>query len=241
MAVKATADEQDRPRYREIGEWLEKECGRLPVGALLPSESQLADRFGVSRMTARHALERLRESGRIERRRGVGSFVAEPHLHRPDALLRSFTEELRARGMAASSTVLEAGLVVRPVEARALGLDPKSTLVFIDRVRCADGTPVARERVHLPERYRAVLEADLAGGSLHAALRGAGAVLARTSGVVTSRLATAEECRLLLVDEPTALLVETRTVTDPEGAPVETTETAYIGARWAIDTLGSVG
>lgn len=66
-------------------------------------------------------------------------------------------------------------------------------------------------------------------------------MLARTSGVVTSRLATAEECRLLLVDEPTALLVETRTVTDPEGTPVETTETAYIGARWAIDTLGSVG
>ena len=55
MAVKATADEQDRPRYREIGEWLEEECGRLPAGALLPSEPQLADRFGVSRMTARHA------------------------------------------------------------------------------------------------------------------------------------------------------------------------------------------
>lgn len=240
MPARATADEQARPRYREIGEWLAEECERLPAGSLLPSETQLADRFGVSRMTARHALEKLRESGRVERRRGVGSFVAAPPLHRPEALLRSFTEELRNRGVSASSIVLEAGLVIRPTEA-ALGLDPKSTLVFVDRIRCADGVPVARERVHLPEKYRAVLESDLAGGSLHAALRDLGAVLTRTSGVVTSRLATAEECRLLMVSEPAALLVETRTVTDAEGVPVETTETAYIGARWAIDTLGSVG
>lgn len=241
MPARATADEQAQPRYREIGEWLAEECERLPAGSLLPSETQLADRFGVSRMTARHALEKLRESGRVERRRGVGSFVAAPPLHRPEALLRSFTEELRNRGVSASSIVLEAGLVIRPAEAAALGLDPKSTLVFVDRVRCADGVPVARERVHLPEKYRAVLESDLAGGSLHAALRDLGAVLARTSGVVTSRLATAEECRLLMVSEPAALLVETRTVIDPAGVPIETIETAYLGTRWAIDTLGSVG
>ena len=59
--------------------------------------------------------------------------------------------------------------------------------------------------------------------------------------MVTSRLATAEECRLLMVSEPAALLVETRTVIDPAGVPIETTETAYLGTRWAIDTLGSVG
>lgn len=233
-------DDAARPRYLEIGEWLTAECDRLPVGTLLPSESQLAERFGVSRMTARHALESLREAGRIERRRGVGSFVAGPQLHRRDAALRSFSEEVAVRGMSAGSIVLETSMVVRPAEAAALGLDPKSPLVYVDRVRLADGVPMARERVHMPERYRAVLDADLATGSLHDALSELGAQLVRTRGVVTSRLATSEECELLQVGEPAALLVETRTVTDGAGVPVETTETAYIGARWAIDTLGSV-
>lgn len=234
-------EEQIQPRYQEIGEWLVEECSRLPAGTLLPSESQLATKFNVSRMTARHALEKLRESGKIERRRGVGSFVADPQLHRREAVLRSFTEEIAARGMVASSIVLDMSLVVRPSEARELGLDPKSTLIAIDRIRCADGVPVARERVHLPEeKYRAVLDRDLSAGSLHAALLDLGATLTQTRGVVTARLATLEECNLLQVEAPAALLVETRTVSDSNGVPVENTETAYLGTRWAIDTLGAV-
>ncbi|WP_081379353.1 GntR family transcriptional regulator [Actinomyces oris] len=241
MPAGEIGEEQIQPRYQEIGEWLAEECSRLPAGTLLPSESQLATKFNVSRMTARHALEKLRESGKIERRRGVGSFVADPQLHRREAVLRSFTEEIAARGMVASSIVLDMSLVVRPSEARELGLDPKSTLIAIDRIRCADGVPVARERVHLSEeKYRAVLDRDLSAGSLHAALLDLGATLSQTRGVVTARLATSEECNLLQVEAPAALLVETRTVSDSNGVPVENTETAYLGTRWAIDTLGAV-
>lgn len=158
-------DDAARPRYLEIGEWLTAECDRLPVGTLLPSEPQLAERFGVSRMTARHAPESLREAGRIERRRGVGSFVAGPQLHRRDAALRSLSEEVAVRGMSAGSIVLEASMVVRPAEAAALGLDPKRPLVYVDRVRLADGVPMARERVHMPERYRAAAESAVAAGA----------------------------------------------------------------------------
>ena len=143
--------------------------------------------------------------------------------------------------MVASSIVLDMSLVVRPSEAKELGLDPKSTLIAIDRIRCADGVPVARERVHLSEeKYRAVLDRDLSAGSLHAALLDLCATLAQTRGVVTARLATSEECNLLQVEAPAALLVETRTVLDSNGVPVENTETAYLGTRWAIAPLGAV-
>ncbi|QIK73167.1 GntR family transcriptional regulator [Propioniciclava coleopterorum] len=228
--------EQRVARYKEIESWLRAKCQSSAPGTLLPPELELAEQFQVSRMTARQAVQNLAQEGLIERRRGVGSFVAAQPLHRADAVLYSFTQDMTRRGLRPTSKVLAAAVGTAPAEAEALGLPSTAWVVRIDRIRYANDLPVARERVTLPGDYAGVLEYDLAAGSLHAALADMGRVMARASGYVMARLATGEDAKLLDLELPATLLVETRLITDVEGRPVERTETSYVGSRWVIDT-----
>lgn len=223
-------------RYREIEQWLTERCRALPAGSQLPSETELAAKFSVSRMTARQAMVNLDQAGLVERRRGAGTFVAPSRLHRLDNVLLSFTEDMALRGMSAQSRVLSATIATSPDNAVALGLAPAAWLVCIDRVRLADGVPLARERVFLPGDLHEVLDSDLQNGSLHVALIRLGRVISGARGYVTARLASTEEAELLGLVYPAVLLVERRTITDDRGNPIEHTETAYVASRWVIDT-----
>lgn len=226
----------DAPKFRQIEDWLRSECVRLGTGGVLPSETEVADRFQASRMTARRAFNILAGDGLIERRRRVGSIVLPRPLHREEAVLHSFTDEMRRRGMTASSRVLSAQVGVDPEAAARLTLDPSAWVVTIRRVRCGDGTPLALETTALPGEYAAVLDADLEHGSLHAALAALGRRMVRATGFVTARLADPDEARLLDLTPPAALLMETRLINDAEGRHVESTQTAYAGGRWVLDT-----
>lgn len=225
-----------KARHVAIEEWLRGQCTSLPAGSRLPTENELALRFDVSRMTVRQAYQRLAQQGLIERRRGAGSFVLPPPLHREEATLRSFTQDMRSRGLTPTSKVVTAEVGANPALAATLGLPPAQWVVSIERVRYADGVAVAIERTALPGEFAAVLDADLEHGSLHQALASLGRELGRATGYVTARMATAEEARLLALSMPAALLVETRLITDSEGRSVESTQSAYVGSRWVIDT-----
>jgi GntR family transcriptional regulator len=225
-----------QPRYQEIEDWLTELCNSLPAGSLLPSEPELAARFSVSRMTARQAVQNLARAGRIDRRRGAGTFVAPPRLHRDEGILLSFTEDMRRRGMKTSSRVIRSEIVTSPDDAVALGLQPSSWVVKIERVRFADDVPLALERVRLPGSLSAVLDADLEHTSLHEWIRRAGHTIDHATGYVTARLADKGDAELLELTLPAALLVESRMVYDGNGRPLERTETAYVASRWVIDT-----
>lgn len=229
-------DEPGRARYLEIEEWLRLECSTREPGTPLPTEAEAAERFGVSRMTARHAFQRLAQQGLIARRRGARSFVLPAPLHRQEAVLHSFTDDMRARGLEPSSRLLMGELRAEPGSAAALGLPPSAWIVVIKRVRYADGVAVALETAALPGEFAHVLEADLEHGSLHQALADLGREMGRATGYVTARMATAEEAMALELTTPAALLVETRLISDVANRPVEHTETAYVASRWAIDT-----
>ncbi|MCU1637925.1 MAG: GntR family transcriptional regulator [Microbacteriaceae bacterium] len=233
-----------RPRYQAIEEWLTEQCKSLPPGSLLPSEPELALQFSVSRMTARQAVQNLAKSGLVERRQGAGTFVAPPLLHRREGVLLSFTEDMRRRGMKSSSRLLTGEVVISPEDAIALGLQPSSWVVRLERVRFADEMPLAIERVFLPGEFSAVLDYDLEHGSLHDALRDMGRQISHAHGYVTARLATSAEAEILGLTTPAPLLVESRTIYDTVERPVERTETCYVASRWVIDTgtyaLGSM-
>lgn len=230
------AKTRGRARHLDIEEWLRAQCAALPAGSGLPTEVEVAEQFGVSRMTARQAFQRLAQLGMIERRRGAGSFVLPTPLHREESVLHSFTQDMLARGLTPRSRILRAEVGTAPAAAAALGLSPAQWVVTIERVRYADDVAVALERTALPGEFAPVLEADLERGSLHQALADLGRQMGRASGYVTARLATNEEARLLDLVVPAALLVETRLVTDLAGRPIESTESAYVGSRWVMDT-----
>ncbi|MFT4218433.1 MAG: GntR family transcriptional regulator [Micropruina sp.] len=225
-----------RPMYEVIEEWLVEQCETLGPGGNLPSEVAVAERFGASRMTARRAFQNLAEKGLIERHRRIGSRVRPAPLHRQDSVLRPLTDEMRRRGLTPTSRLIHAGLGPNPLAAQQLGLPATEWVLTIQRLRFADGTPVALETACLPNDFADVLEEDLEQGSLHAALAHLGRTPARATGHVTARLATDEEADLLELDPPAALLVESRLIVDSTGRRVESTQSAYVGSRWVLDT-----
>src|SRR3954447_8155412 len=97
------------PRYLEIERSLREQIAAARPGDPLPSDADLCARFGVSRMTARQAVQALAAEGLLLRRPGHGTFVAERPFHRRMGRLLSFSAEMRGRGLEPSSRVLAAG------------------------------------------------------------------------------------------------------------------------------------
>ena len=189
-------------------------------------------------MTVRQALQELTNAGLVDRHRGKGTFVASRPMHRRAGVFLSFSDEMAWRGKVASSRVVAAGLApARPEEIDALGLEPDAEVVRVERVRLADGVPIAFEDAAVLAEYRDVLDADLVGGSLHEALERLGVVATSASGTVTARAARRAEAASLDIPTRSALLVELRLLFDQHGRPFERTETRYVADRYVIDVI----
>jgi GntR family transcriptional regulator len=227
----------DVPRYRTIEQALRERIAARRPGDALPSDSDLCAEFGVSRMTARNAMNRLAEEGLVLRLPGRGSYVAEPPSHRRADRLMSFSSEMTRRGRVPSSIIVDRE--IRPAwrsAATDLHIREGEPIVFLRRVRCADGEPVALETALLIRPTSpAVMAADLRGESLHAVLTAAGFALRRGTALVTAGPASKEDARLLDVMRGDPMLVERRIILDAHGRPIEATESRYPADRYAID------
>jgi len=160
-----TKQSEARERVRDLIE-------QLSVGDSIPSERQLSQDLGVSRLTVRAALDDLVREGQLIRRRGSGTFVSEPKIAQ-ELTMSSFTDEIRARGMTPGSKTLD--LRVVPAGARLgriLHVSPSEGIVVAKRLRLADRDPLAIETLHVRESLIPDLSAkDLENGSFYALLR----------------------------------------------------------------------
>jgi GntR family transcriptional regulator len=117
----------------------------------LPNEAKLAERFGVSKITVRQALQELADLGYIRREHGRGTFVERRKFDEGPRELTSFTEEMRRHDLVAKSRILSQNTVeADAIVADALHVPPKSPIFVLKRVRLADGQPVSVQTAHIP-------------------------------------------------------------------------------------------
>jgi GntR family transcriptional regulator len=226
--------------YGQIEDWL---AGEIAVGALvpgdrLPTEHDLAEWFGVSRMTLRHALAELARRGLVTRTTGRhgGTFVAAPKLEQDLTTLAGFSEQLRRAGMVAGARVLSALLrPAGPAAAAALQIGEDDEVYEIRRIRLADGRPIVLER----------LESRL-DGSLYELLEvryGLRPHRARES--LEPVTAGVREAEALEVAEGAPLMLVERTAYARSGEPLEFARDLFRGDRtrvvmWTSELAGDM-
>jgi len=222
----------DRSKFRALVDELRRAIESLPVGSPVPSERALAADSGVSRMTARRALDELTREGRLVREVGRGSFVARPAVNL--ALhLTSFTEDMAARGITASSRVLRIALQrADALTAESLGLAEGSSVVRLDRVRLADGLPMAIERTTLDaEVVPGFSDIDFTNSSLYGELEHRyNVVFDAGEQTIRAAIVRPEDAAELGVDEGSAVLEFVR-VSSRSGQTIERTVSTYPGDR----------
>jgi len=222
-------------RYEQIAEYLKGLIAAASPGDRLPSDAELCERFEVSRMTARQAVQLVAADGLIDRRRGAGTFVRSQPVLRDLGSPLSFSESMRKRGMTASSKILEWGEIPPSAgERTALRLADGDSAQVLERLRMADGTPMAIERVVMPVDLARSIAGDLENGSLHAAFERAGRYPTEALAEVSARHPTKRQRELLELPTSGIVLCEARTITDQDGEPLESTETFYASSRYSF-------
>jgi GntR family transcriptional regulator, N-acetylglucosamine utilization regulator len=203
-------------------------------GDRLPPERELSTRYGCSLITVRRALSELAREGRLERTRGRGTTVLRPRIERDFAATMSFTEEMQDRGLDPETRLVAA----RPESAGervadALGIEPGSPTLYVERLRAADGEPLLLEQVHLPaERFPGLLASDLEHGSLYDLLTERyGTRIVRAREALEPVLLHAREARLLAQRPRTPALLIEGIAFSAEGIPVEFARSYVRGDR----------
>ena len=224
------------PKGQALRAILEDLLATLPPGSALPSERELAERYGLARMTVRGEIERLTAEGSVYRLHGRGTFVAEPRIAQAGALT-SFSEDMLARGQVPGSTVTSSELVAADgFLAGTLEVKAGDACFRLDRVRTADGRPMAIEQVYLPlERFDGVDGIDFADASLFEVLEDRfGVTLGDAEQRVVAVAIKADEAPLLGVPEGAPGLRFHTVTRDRDGAPVLYAMSLYPGDRYEI-------
>lgn len=213
--------------------WIE--AGWLNPGDQVPSEIELADKLGLSRMTARHALDIMVANGQLYRRAGSGTFVAGP---KPPylGLTHSLSSELGELGYEVHSELL--GLEIIPAPPRAvaeLQLPPEraSRVVRLRRLRYVQDEPVSVGRAFLDSRYAAALRKQdyVTTSFLEIVRRVTGLAIVGSRTSVEAVMARHDEADVLHVREGSPLLLMRGTAYAIGMVPVYYASTVFRGDR----------
>jgi GntR family transcriptional regulator len=231
-------------KQRETRERVLELIESLSVGDAIPSERQLGVDLGVSRLTARAALDDLVREGYLVRRRGAGTFVAEPKVPKGGIDITSFSEDMRARGLTPASRTIELRMIPAGARlGRILHVSPSEPVVAAKRLRLADGEPMAIELLHVRSSLVPGLTGeDLEESSFYELLvnRFDLAIVGGTQ-TVEPTVTNEEESQALGVPLHSPALLFERVTRTAEAEVVEYTQSTYRGDRYRIVTEIGVG
>jgi GntR family transcriptional regulator len=141
------------PIYHQLEAYIKQqiESGILMEEAVIPSEREFAERFQISRMTVRQAINNLVADGYLKRQKGKGTFVNKKKVEQELQGMTSFTEDMLSRGMSPSSTLLSFQIIPADKKTAAdLRIEENDFVYKIKRIRLADNAPMAIETAYIP-------------------------------------------------------------------------------------------
>lgn len=234
-------DDGPRPKHVQLSDVLaELATHELGPDTAIPSERELMATYDVSRATVRKAIDSLVAGGLLHRIQGKGTFVAQPRVE-SSLHLASFSEDMRSRGLAPSTRLMRVDEERPPAEvAQALRLGPNGTAWRIDRVRLADGRPMAIEQGWYPRSLFPDLDTEDLAGSLYTLFASRyGVVIDTAEQTLWGEAAAGTTARRLEAAVHTPLLVFRR-VSSAAGRRVEYVVSRYRGDRYQLHmTLGA--
>jgi GntR family transcriptional regulator len=216
------------PLYHQIVENLREliQSGQLTAGEMTPSEWDMSEAYGVSRLTVRRAMDDLVRDGLLIRKHGVGTFVGHTSVAQIYPSELSFTRNMAQIGRKPGSRIV--GLKILPAApeiAQRLGVKSGENVFELVRVRLADDQPLILETTYLSAaRFPGLGEADPMDGSLYSFLSAHYQVdITALDHVLEPTLLTNREAALLEVNPGEPAILSEMVGLTAEGAPVEYT------------------
>ncbi len=226
------------PLYFQLAQHYEAaiRSGSLKVGARLDNEVELAERLGLSRPTVRAAFLYLSNKGMVLRKRGAGTVVAKERIDR-NVELTSLFDDLASAGRSPTTQVIryEVSHASEDV-AQALQLPDKALVICLERLRLADGEPIALMHNYLPAAVVHLSTEMLEQHGLYELLRASGIRLGSATQRMSAKNASAAEARMLNETRGSALLTMERIAYDENGRPVEFAQHLYRASRYSFTT-----
>lgn len=215
---------------RQIGD------GSLALGSRLPAEQDLAQRYGVARMTVRQALGRLSAAGIVERRHGVGTFIASTKSERVTSRLLGFREDAIAHGQEPSTRLLATGYeALSAGDAMLLGVTAGVRALHVSRLRSTNDEPIGHNTVIIVPPYAVELEnIDWTASFYTGAADKLGYEVSEVDQTIESVPAVAEVANLLGIEAGAALLRVTRVTYLASGGRLGLTRSLYRGDRYFL-------
>ena len=214
--------------------------GRYKLGEKLPSEIELSQMCQVNRNTLRQAINELVTQGILRKEKGMGTFVSASE---PAALkhklnrISSFAHELKQAGIKEITRLIEKGYE-KPSRrvAESLGIDVKSQVIAIRRLRTGDDVPLIYEETYLPvDLFDGILNMDLTGSLYEIFTNRFNTVLARCEQSIRAVNLNKKISTLLgLKDNPAALYMENVTYND-RNMPVEVLCCYFRGDKYTFE------
>lgn len=221
----------DLPRWERIAQALRDDivAGRLPPGARLPNESQLAARFGVHRHTLRQAMQRLATEGFVQVRQGAGTFVRELVLDYALQRRTRLSENLASNGERGTRELLAQGEAEAGEWAAWLGVARRATVAWLDLKAVVRGRPIGLTHTVYPlPRLAGIGDAFGRTRSLTAALQALGVGdYTRRRSQLSARRATPDEADRLARPAGEPVVVVRFVNVDEQGTPVEAGQTVF--------------
>lgn len=209
------------PLFKQLADTLRSaiDSGEYPAGSRLPTENELCQRYSVSRVTVRKALDELSLGEYLVRKPGKGTFVAEKKFQRNLSGVLGYSEMCRRMGYEPGARTIRIGLE-EPTEEEMyqLGLAKDEQMLVVERLRLADGEPVLLEVNKFPEKFFFLFNEDLNNTSLYEVIRNkTGIVFTHSSKLLEIVFASYQEARYLNVSKGHPLLSIKSTVQDDTG------------------------